>query len=72
LTQQRPNPAFHLRNGPFLWREVWLQEAQGVFIKISLGKPGGNTEGVVQSLQYNAVLVLGGTMLAGGVANMAC
>ena len=46
-TTNTQNPAFHLRDDPFLWREVWIQEARKGPVSISLGKPGGDGEGIM-------------------------
>ena len=46
-TTDTQNPSLHLRDGPFVRREVWMQEARKGPVSISLGKPGGDREGIM-------------------------
>ena len=46
-TANTQNPSLHLRDGFFLWRQVWLQEACKAAIPIGVGKPGGDGEGIM-------------------------
>jgi hypothetical protein len=46
-TANTQNPSLHLRDGFFLRRQVWLQEACKAAVPVRLGKPGGDGEGIM-------------------------
>ena len=41
------NPSLHLRDDPFMRRELGLQEACKAAVSIGLGKPRGDGEGIM-------------------------